>query len=48
MCTDFAAQVGRKALWHPVYFFQENFRVFLESYIFLNQSTAFLSNFNLR
>ena len=18
MCTDFAAQVGRKALWHPV------------------------------
>ena len=19
MCTDFAAKVGRKALWHPVY-----------------------------
>ena len=19
MCTDFAARVGRKALWHPVY-----------------------------
>ena len=24
MCTDFAAEVGRKALWHPVYATKQN------------------------
>ena len=26
MCTDFAAQVGRKALWHPVEEYRTDFR----------------------